>query len=103
MQHFPGDQVADPPVVVTSVNNNQVFMASPSLVILDNGRYIVMLEETPHRARATAAVLSKSIFASDDEGATWFYLASLSPMYWPQVRRWDGWTWLLIREQRREF
>ncbi|KDD75838.1 hypothetical protein H632_c476p0, partial [Helicosporidium sp. ATCC 50920] len=71
---------------VFSLDSDRTYVASPSIVKLESGRLLVVLETAASwGAEGTAKV--KKVMASDDGGGQWTQVGSISPMFWPQVFR----------------
>jgi hypothetical protein len=82
---FAGQTAVDsqvPGVVVShSPASSGIYLSSPSLIILPNGRYVATCDEFgPGSSEKTAAVTR--VFTSRDRGRTWQALPKVTPAFW---------------------
>lgn len=73
-------------MAVFSVKDEGTYAASPSIIRLDSGRLLSVLERSISWG-TNEDVATKLVFASDNGGLTWAQVGTIHPMNWPQVRR----------------
>jgi hypothetical protein len=58
-----------------------IYLGSPGIAVLPNGRYVAKLDEFGPRSTEHGVAVTQ-VFESSDRGVSWSYLATVKGMYW---------------------